>query len=520
MRKGSAAVQYPDCGLQLSVHRSFIPDGESLPLPPDGETPPLPVEVVEFFQKTQSASESMTKRRPSYTLDDNDSASTPEDDRLAVQLEFPDKPRKDANDACQSQLTASRPSVQSLGSSNKSQNGILYWIASMLLCGRTSRQESTVFYLRRISQCALLCMTALVIGFVTYVVLVGNRIGDEFTKGPASAWLGSPVLLTDFSRDYCVFLKNKASSLVHIVETYNKQHGFLEVSFTSDQSEKVAAWYLPSPVDATAPRVVLLHGLEDSPVSSSVQTAAYMLRLMGFSALILDLTIPKSDSVSKITTFFDSFRSISAAWEYAVNDPDGVLGGPVKSSSVGLMGFAIGGYSAQAAFASDVRIPAVLVDGVIHDLKALLRSDVRRDGSGTRLSAVDALLLSQAESRCSVKLQVHFDKMESIDELFVERDGTAKVGLIQSAQDQRIPDEQRQKFKEFFQHALGEDSLLLDWRADVENKFDEQCDAGQVHLVLPLDYFEQLCSFWANVFDGSTGRCPTAVGKLNASLAR
>jgi len=183
------------------------------------------------------------------------------------------------------------------------------------------------------------------------------------------------------------------------------------------------------------------------------------------------------------------------------------------------MGFAYGGYSAQAAFASDGRIPAILVDGVIHDVKALLRSDVRRHPGGLRISALNDLLAMQAESRCSENLQTHFDKMKSISELFVDRDGEAKVGLISSAQDQLIPDEQRQKFKDFFHGALGQESLLLDWHADFANQFDEECDAGQVHLVDPLEYHEKLCSFWAKVFYGSTALCPEAVDKLRKSLA-
>jgi len=151
---------------------------------------------------------------------------------------------------------------------------------------------------------------------------------------------------------------------------------------------------------------------------------------------------------------------------------------------------------------------------VIHDVQALLRSDVRRHSS-----SLNDWLVMQAESRCSENLQTHFDKMKSMGELFVDRDGEANVGLIHSAQDQSIPDEQRHKFKDFFHRALGKDSLLLDWHADFANQLDEECDAGQVHLVDPLEYHEKLCSFWAKVFYGSTARCPEAVDELRRSLA-
>jgi len=349
---------------------------------------------------------------------------------------------------------------------------------------------------------------------IAYVVVVGNHVGDWFTHVDATTWLGSPDQLTDFSRDYCSFLKGKASSLVHVVEAYNRRHGFRKISFSSEQGDSVTAWYLPSPSEATAPRVVLLHGLDYSPISSSVQTASYMLRLMDVSALILDLNVNVQKGASKMASLFDSVPSVVAAWEYAANDPDGLLGGPVNSSSVGLMGFAYGGYAAQAAFVSDGRIPAILVDGVIHDVQALLRSDVRRHSS-----SLNDWLVMQAESRCSENLQTHFDKMKSMGELFVDRDGEANVGLIHSAQDQSIPDEQRHKFKDFFHRALGKDSLLLDWHADFANQLDEECDAGQVHLVDPLEYHEKLCSFWAKVFYGSTARCPEAVDELRRSLA-
>ena len=70
--------------------------------------------------------------------------------------------------------------------------------------------------------------------------------------------------------------------------------------------------------------------------------------------------------------------AISGAWDYAKDDPDGLLGGPMEASKVGLFGFSKGGFTALNAFGLEGQIPAVWVDGAPSEPKTVYGYGLRR----------------------------------------------------------------------------------------------------------------------------------------------
>ena len=58
-------------------------------------------------------------------------------------------------------------------------------------------------------------------------------------------------------------------------------------------------WWLPNPVDPEAPTVVYLHGISGSANQMRVQTAAYILRKVGY----LGGTGRDADAHVRVTTF-------------------------------------------------------------------------------------------------------------------------------------------------------------------------------------------------------------------------
>eukprot|EP00438_Fugacium_kawagutii_P011212 Skav213778 [mRNA] locus=scaffold3228:155526:159578:+ [translate_table: standard] len=95
--------------------------------------------------------------------------------------------------------------------------------------------------------------------------------------------------------------------------------------------------------------------------------------------------------------------TILGAWDYAVSDPDGLLGGAtlvtscaVNPDEVGLMGFDYGGFSAQRAFALEPQIPALLLDGVVHNFKVLMDAKVKEVFQG--VPGLQPLFTSQVSS--------------------------------------------------------------------------------------------------------------------------
>ena len=71
----------------------------------------------------------------------------------------------------------------------------------------------------------------------------------------------------------------------------------------------------------------------------------------------------------------DYHLDLLGAWDYAVADPDGLLGGELEEDQVGIMGFSKGGYGAAIAMGLEPRISACWIDsaplhglrGVVHD---------------------------------------------------------------------------------------------------------------------------------------------------------
>eukprot|EP00913_Durusdinium_trenchii_P014340 g13451.t1 len=229
---------------------------------------------------------------------------------------------------------------------------------------------------------------------------------------------------------------------IHLVEQYNAQHGFQEVSFTArERGKQVSAMYLPS--TGSTRRVVVVHGRQQHGLSSTAQAAGYFLRLMGISAFIV---------------------------------PWGVLGGPLDPQRVALMGFDYGGFSCQQAFATELGIPALLLDGVVHNFQAdvvvvvvatvvtvapnidpnhamMFVAQVFRD-----VDALQPLFTSQVQSRCELNLQQHMEQV-NLNAAFASRSSANKSYIG----DTMIPSEAQQieELKASVREHLSADSLLL-----------------------------------------------------------
>lgn len=126
---------------------------------------------------------------------------------------------------------------------------------------------------------------------------------------------------------------------------------------------------------ADSPTIVVVHGHACDSLHHTVLTAAYYLRIAGFNVLLPNLRNhgQSPDSKSKRLTWGQEERlDILGAWDFAVEDPVAALGHKTAAAKVGLMGFSMGGYISKMAFGEEPRIPALLVDGAVHDTRVLL----------------------------------------------------------------------------------------------------------------------------------------------------
>jgi hypothetical protein len=70
-----------------------------------------------------------------------------------------------------------------------------------------------------------------------------------------------------------------------------------------------------------------------------------------------------SSSHPKTATWsYDYHLDLLGAWDYAVNDPDGLLGGSLPADKVGIAGFSKGGLVALIAFGIEKRIAGAWID--------------------------------------------------------------------------------------------------------------------------------------------------------------
>lgn len=160
-------------------------------------------------------------------------------------------------------------------------------------------------------------------------------------------------------------------------ENFAKTHPWKLVYFPSRKGPQgeppvnISAWWLPGdtsrlPPGAISPRIVVVHGLASNNNHCGVQATCYLLRTMGFSCLtpsVRDYGLSgQSTHPSWISWGYDYQMDVLGAWDYAVQDPDGVLGGALSESQVGIQGFSRGALDVANAFALEDRIPAAWVD--------------------------------------------------------------------------------------------------------------------------------------------------------------
>jgi len=160
-------------------------------------------------------------------------------------------------------------------------------------------------------------------------------------------------------------------------EAFAKSHDYKLVYFPSRPGPRgeppvnISAWWLPAdgsrlPPGKIPPRIVALHGLASNNNHCGVQSACYLLRTLGFSCItpsVRDYGLSGPSTHPGIMTWgYDYADDILGAWDYAVKDPDGLLGGPLPPDQVGIMGFSKGAYATAIAFNLEKRIPGAWID--------------------------------------------------------------------------------------------------------------------------------------------------------------
>jgi len=284
------------------------------------------------------------------------------------------------------------------------------------------------------------------------------------------------------------------------------------------EAVQLTAWWLPV-ADARAPRIVVLHGEDSNFNDWTVQVMAYLLRSMGFAALVPNFRDHGSSGTSPsagVAWGWDYYLDVLGAWDYAVNDPHGQLGSKVDASNVGVVGMSMGGFAAMIALGLEPFIPAVWVDSAPFDLRNELRRRISSligswlPGATAPLAAYLAPLFMEVSWRYaghSAGADLgHMSPREAIREAGTPR---RPIAIVHGLFDDIVP---RRESEELLKAA---DSYPESLQAK-EVYFPPSACGDTVHQVAhiwaPNSYRHKLCTFWSGVFGTDSSAC--AAGSL------
>jgi pimeloyl-ACP methyl ester carboxylesterase len=175
----------------------------------------------------------------------------------------------------------------------------------------------------------------------------------------------------------CPYLKSTFKETWDELHAFNKEHGWLRLHIPARSREGDAGeiildtWYLESPNGtASSPTIVVVHGTNKNNNDQTVMGLSSMARMMGYNVLIPSMRNHGNSTHTGSLAFgaTEAF-DVLGVWDYAVNDPDGLLKGKKDPKDTAVAGFSLGGLVATIAFAMEPKIPSLLLDGGMWDAR-------------------------------------------------------------------------------------------------------------------------------------------------------
>jgi hypothetical protein len=333
-----------------------------------------------------------------------------------------------------------------------------------------------------------------------------NRSGS--LKDVGSCQAGEEELLTPANMTQHQYFPACTSPLLRkAMARFNAKHDWKLVSFRSrsghyGQSTAVLkAWWLPVK-DRDAPRVVIVHGNEANFNHFSVQVSAYLLRSMGFAVLLPNLRDHGNSDASvhrHLSWGWDYHLDVLGAWDYAVHDPQGQLGGKLSERHVSLMGFGIGAFASAIAFGLESKIPALWLDSVIFRPIEMLRWHLSHL-VGPLAPAFTGVAWYAATYFAGVNI-THMSPERALQLPHEKR----YVAISHNRRDTVVPVSQVDEFVALIAE-LPLYSIEEQYIRDVTG-----CGRYDTHVVLPVwkpdDIRRRMCEFWSGAFGRFSQEC-------------
>jgi len=273
----------------------------------------------------------------------------------------------------------------------------------------------------------------------------------------------------------------------------------------------ISAWWLPPlarpGVDPkTAPRIVALHGLGSNNNHCGVQATCFLLRQMGFGCLtpsVRDYGLSGHSAHPTVMTWgYDYHLDLLGAWDYAVKDPDGILGGALDASKVGIAGFSKGAYGAAIAFGLEKRIPGAWIDSAPWSGLSGMVDATIRPYAGMITPAISGIVMASAKHFSGGRVD-YYNPLQ----LLVNCTGPARgVAISQGLFDSVVPLQEGEKAIATF----GGLPSCYDLTAYTPPEYCNKATHHQEMWEFPDDTRGVMCDFWSKTFGQSNKTCALA----------
>lgn len=309
----------------------------------------------------------------------------------------------------------------------------------------------------------------------------------------------------------------QSGNLVSSMETLQAALTDNLVSFKSRNMEgheqvDLSAWWLPAdparvPLGMTAPRVVVQHGTSSDANKYRPMVAAYMLRSMGFSVLVVNLRdhcTSGSSSYETIGWGFDYPLDTLGAWDYAVQDPDGILGGNVSNNQVALWGCSMGAFLSATAFGMEAHIPGAFLDSFVWGPFPASEWGLQHM-FGDFLSAF-LLPGTWAPAWLAVLLRAQVDLTLNTPEKTLPKGPPSgrKIGMSENKRDKTTPFADALSLQDFIKKSSKQYSLVANLVVDTDCNGTDHVIA---HLTSPNEYRSSLCDWASATFNRDPSLC-------------
>jgi hypothetical protein len=348
---------------------------------------------------------------------------------------------------------------------------------------------------------ALLCCVTLPLAFYAAPKFIEKHGEFEQPIIDEDGFLRTPANMTD-----TMWFPNcsGATELKTRIADFNGRSEWKLVTFKSkkgddgQQQVTLSAWWLPVK-DKNAPRIVLTHGNNVNNNDWTVNVAAYFLRSMGFAVLMPSLRDHGASEDTNHATIgwaWDFYLDVSAAWEYAVNDPDGKLGGKMERSKVGIYGQSMGGLASATAFGLLKDAPALWLDSAVFNPKEVFEFQISKSTIG---------FLGWATIEPAWMVAAHEADVD-INGLMPEEaltESSRPVAVVQAKDDGVVPWTQAERYLTHFK-AKG-------YKVKETYIIDTSDCGGTTHVSMQIveadKFYTKLCRFWSDVFGVEDAKC-------------